>query len=210
VDVETGVGFNANAGSTIWLPKGSRSILRSCKNLSAFYVEQDCRPPSALEVEDTLWLQTLAELHSQLLGEYVEANPKSKAVFEEALKYLPGGSTRSVLHFDPFPMAFSSGRSCYVTSKDNREYLDCVSEYSAAMFGHSHPEILSAIQKATSSGINLGGPGEGEVELAKQIVSRFHSIDKVRFCNSGTEANMMALQLAQFVTGRSKVFCIPH
>ncbi|KAL2026890.1 hypothetical protein VTO58DRAFT_102871 [Aureobasidium pullulans] len=75
----------------------------------------------------------------------------------------------------------SSGHDCHVTSLDGKEYQDLVSEYSAALFGHSQPEIMDAIRATLEQGINLGGPNKHEAELAKQLVDRFPSIEKVRF-----------------------------
>lgn len=119
---------------------------------------------------------------------------------------MPGGNTRSVLHYFPFPLSFQSGQGCHVTSLDGDEYLDFVSEYSAALFGHSHPAIIDAVQTAVQNrGFSLGGPSVDEVTLAKHIVGRFKSIDKVRFTNSGTEANTMALAVALAHTRRKKV-----
>ncbi|KAF7555475.1 hypothetical protein G7Z17_g2157 [Cylindrodendrum hubeiense] len=97
----------------------------------------------------------------------------------------------------------------YIIS-DGAEYLDCVSEYSAAMFGHSNPKILAAIQEAMNRGINLGGPGNDEVALAHSIKDRFRSIAKVRFCNSGSEANTMALALATHVTKKKKILAFEN
>ncbi|KAL3487245.1 pyridoxal phosphate-dependent transferase [Aspergillus germanicus] len=148
----------------------------------------------------------LDALYDSVTQSYVANNPKSQANHQEALKYLPGGNTRSVLHYYPFPMSLETGQGCRVTSLDGHEYLDFVSEFSAALFGHSHPDIMAAVQNAVQTrGFNLGGPSVDEVTLARHIVNRFKSMDKVRFTNSGTEANTMALAMALAQTGRKKV-----
>ncbi|KAL4941538.1 pyridoxal phosphate-dependent transferase [Aspergillus oleicola] len=154
----------------------------------------------------TKWTGKLNVLHKTLTQAYIASNHKSKAAHEEAQKYLPGGNTRSVLHYCPFPLSLRSGQGCRVTSLDGDEYLDFVSEYSAALFGHSHPLIIEAVQNAAQDrGFNLGAPNPDEATLARHIVSRFRSVDKVRFTNSGTEANMMALAVALAYTGRKKI-----
>lgn len=139
------------------------------------------------------------------LEKYVRDNPKSAEYHQRARNVIPGGTLRSVLSFDPFPLTFSGGRDCYVTSVDGREYLDLVSEYNAGMYGHSHPVILAAIERAAKTGYTLGGPNEREVELAEKLVNRFPSIDSIRFCNSGTEANTMAIATALHFVKRKKV-----
>ena len=78
-------------------------------------------------------------------------------------------------------------------------------EFGAGLFGHSDPRIVEAIGRAIGDGTVLGGPNRYERILAAEIVGRFPSLDKVRFTNSGTEANMMAISTARAVTGRSKV-----
>lgn len=145
------------------------------------------------------------QLLTQYLDKYVADNQKSRQVNSDASNSLPGGTTRSVLHYDPFPLAFAGGRGCHLTSVDGDEYLDFVSEYCAGMFGHSHPDIIAAIESVTRSGFTLGGPSPGEGELGRLLVERFASIDAIRFCNSGTEANTMALATALHYIGRKKV-----
>lgn len=164
------------------------------------------QPRTLLQAKhDSQFTSKLDSLLEKLTQKYKEQNTLSQHQYEEASMYLPGGSTRSVLHFDPFPMTLASGHDCHVTSLDGKEYLYLVSENSAALFGHSQPEILDAIRTTLEYGMNLGGPNKHEAELAKQLVDRFPSIEKVRFCNSGSEANTMALGTAMAYTGRKKV-----
>ena len=136
---------------------------------------------------------------------YVAANPLSHAADEKAERYLPGGNTRSVLHFHPVPLTIVSGAGAELTDLDGHRYIDFVGEYSAALFGHSNEVIKAAIREALDSGVAMGAPTPYERELAALLCERFPSIDQIRFCNSGTEANLMALSTARVVTGRSKM-----
>ena len=52
---------------------------------------------------------------------YVDRNPNSKTLHDEAVKYLPGGNCRSVLHTAPFPLSMTSGHSCYLVDEDGHE-----------------------------------------------------------------------------------------
>lgn len=153
--------------------------------------------------------RSVDEILAAHVAEYTNNNPKSAQYHERARKVIPGGTTRAVLSFHPFPLTFSGGHDTYVTSVDGREYLDMVSEYNAGMYGKSHPAILEAIQRAAKTGFTLGGPNEREVELAEKLVGRFASIDTIRFCNSGTEANTMAIATALNFVGRKKVGILP-
>jgi len=136
---------------------------------------------------------------------YASANPKSLAAHQAAAKHLPGGNTRTVLHYEPFPLTIVGGNGAELTDLDGHRYIDFVSEYSAGLFGHSDPTIKAAITQALDNGIVLGAPTAYERELAGILCARFPALEQVRFCNSGTEANILALTTARVVTGRPKI-----
>ena len=117
---------------------------------------------------------------------------------------MPGGNTRTVLFTAPFPLRVEKAEGAAITDIDGHSYLDLLGEYSAGIYGHSHPRILEAARAALDNGLNFGAHHEGEVKLAEVVTERFN-LDLVRFTNSGTEANMMALAAARCFTGRSKI-----
>jgi glutamate-1-semialdehyde 2,1-aminomutase len=136
---------------------------------------------------------------------YVAANPKSKARFEAAARDMPGGNTRTVLHYDPFPVALVKGEGAYLTDLDGHTYIDFLGEFTAGLYGHSEPKIQRAIQEALAGGLVLGGPNRYEARLAELMCQRFPALELVRFCNSGSEATLMCLSLARATTGRTEV-----
>lgn len=136
---------------------------------------------------------------------FISNNPKSKARWEQASTAMPGGNTRTVLHYDPFPLTMAKGEGSYLEDIDGHRYCDFLGEYSAGLYGHSNPKIQAAIIEAIGQGTVLGAPNRWEGELAQEICKRFAAIDLVRFTNSGTEANLMALGAARAFTGRSKI-----
>lgn len=136
---------------------------------------------------------------------YVAARPKSAEIHAKAREVMPGGNTRTVLFYTPFPTAMVRGEGARVWDADGREYLDLCGEYSAGLFGHSEKRILDAVKSAMDRGINLAAVGENEGRLAALICGRFPSVEQVRFTNSGTEANIMALAGARGFTGRTEV-----
>jgi glutamate-1-semialdehyde 2,1-aminomutase len=136
---------------------------------------------------------------------YTAANPKSEQRQRKAAESMPGGNTRTVLYYSPFPVAFQKGEAQRLTDIDGHVYTDFLGEYSAGLYGHSHPKIMAAAERALRSGIVLGGPNEYEAELAALVKGRFPSVDLIRFCNSGTEANLMALVTARAATGRTHI-----
>ncbi|MDO9706936.1 aspartate aminotransferase family protein [Paracraurococcus lichenis] len=135
---------------------------------------------------------------------YAAKRPKSAAIHAEARAVMPGGNTRTVLFYTPFPTAMVRGEGCRLWDADGNEYLDLLGEYSAGLFGHSERRILDAVKAALDAGINLAAVGEKESRLARLIAGRFPSVEMVRFTNSGTEANLMALAAARGFTGRVK------
>jgi glutamate-1-semialdehyde 2,1-aminomutase len=118
---------------------------------------------------------------------------------------MPCGNTRSVLHYDPFPLTMATGQGAELTDLDGHRYVDFVGEFSAGLFGHSDEIIKEAVIDALGKGIVMGSPTAYERELARLLCERFNSIDQLRFCNSGTEANLLALVAARSITGRDKI-----
>ena len=138
----------------------------------------------------------LKEVVEEAQQQYTKNNSQSKKSYDEACQYLPGGNTRTVLHTTPFPLTFAKGESCYLTTADGHKLIDFLGEYTAGIYAHSSPVIRSAVESALDRGWNYGGMSGLEGQLASIVCKRFPSMDLVRFVNSGTEANMMALATA--------------
>lgn len=98
-----------------------------------------------------------------------------------------------------------SGTGPYLTDADGREYVDLVCSWGPMILGHAHPAVTEAVRDAVGRGTSFGTPGQGEVELAEEIVARITPVDQVRLVSSGTEATMSAIRLARGFTGRAKV-----
>ena len=136
---------------------------------------------------------------------YIDKRPASLATFEQATCYMPGGNTRTVLFYEPFPLRAARGDGAMLTDLDGHRYLNLLGEYTAGLFGHTHPRIRAALEQALDDGVNLGAHNIYEPQLAELVCARFPSIERVRFTNSGTEANLMAIASARVHTGRDKV-----
>ncbi|KAK6360090.1 hypothetical protein TWF730_006244 [Orbilia blumenaviensis] len=149
-------------------------------------------------------LRTLSEGLSDAISDYVSSNPVSKSNHDKASEYFPAGNTRSVLYTSPFPLTFVSATGITLTSADGSTYLDFLSEYTAGLFGHSNERIKKAIQDVVEGGWVLGGIGQWEGLFAQRICERF-GLQRCRFTNSGTEANLMTIAVAKAVTKRKKI-----
>src|SRR5215472_4400099 len=136
---------------------------------------------------------------------YRTRNPRSLAQHREACAAMPGGNTRSAIHVDPFPLTMARGEGARLWDIDGHEYVDFLSEFTAGIYGHSHPAIRRAIEQALEGGLNFGAHNATEARFAAAICARFPSIELVRFTNSGTEANLMAVSAARAITGRPKI-----
>ena len=147
----------------------------------------------------------LATLLAAVHDRYRSANPRSRERHEAARAFMPGGNTRSILFHKPFPLMIEKGDGAWLTDVDGHAYVNFLGEYTAGLFGHSHPRIRAAIEAALDQGLNLSAHTESEQRFAEAVCRRFPSVELVRFTNSGTEANLIALAAATAVTGRRTV-----
>lgn len=142
---------------------------------------------------------------NRLRDSYVARNPESLARYEAATGVMPGGNTRSVLFYEPYPLAIARGEGARLWDVDGHVYTDFLAEFTAGLYGHSHPVIREAVVAALDGGINLTGHNLLEAQLARLVSERFRSLERLRFTNSGTEANLLAITAAKAFTRRNKV-----
>jgi glutamate-1-semialdehyde 2,1-aminomutase len=133
---------------------------------------------------------------------------KSEKLFAEALQLIPGGVNSPVRAFravggQPFFVDRAAGAR--VVDVDGHEYIDYVGTWGPAILGHAHPRIIQAIQQSAERGTSFGIPNPLEVEMARLVCEAVPSVEKVRMCNSGTEATMSAIRLARGFTKRNKI-----
>jgi glutamate-1-semialdehyde 2,1-aminomutase len=136
---------------------------------------------------------------------YGISTARSLEIFERLERSIPGGNTRSLAYFPPYPLVISSGSGCRIRDADGNEFIDLLNNYTASVHGHALPAINEAMNKQADLGTVFPAPSELQAELAERIVGRVASVEKVRFANSGTEAVMMAVRGARAFTGREKI-----
>ncbi|HWW02856.1 MAG TPA: glutamate-1-semialdehyde 2,1-aminomutase [Candidatus Acidoferrum sp.] len=132
----------------------------------------------------------------------------SEQLFAEALKYIPGGVNSPVRAFRAVggqPFFVNKAKGARVWDVDGNEYVDYVGTWGPAILGHAYPDIIRAVQQAAENGTSFGIPNPFEVTMAQRICSLVPSVQKVRMCNSGTEATMSAIRLARGFTQREKI-----
>ncbi len=134
---------------------------------------------------------------------YVAGRPRSAALAAEAAAVLPGGHTRTVLHFDPFPFRVAEAQGATLIDVDGHRLLDLLGNYTAGLAGHTPAVVADAVAAAMATGWTLGATHPNEIRFAQLMVQRFPALEQVRFTNSGTEANLMAIATARHVTRRN-------
>jgi glutamate-1-semialdehyde 2,1-aminomutase len=136
------------------------------------------------------------------------SHARSEELFAEALKLIPGGVNSPVRAFRAVggtPFFVERAREAHVFDVDGNDYIDYVGTWGPAILGHAHPKIVQAVQQAAERGTSFGIPNPLEVTMAKLVCSAVPSLEKVRMCNSGTEATMSAIRLARGFTKRDKI-----
>lgn len=131
----------------------------------------------------------------------------SKALFEKAKQFIPGGVNSPVRAFRAVggdPLFINRADGAFIYDEDDNAYIELINSWGPMILGHNHPMIREAIVKALESGTSFGAPTAREVEIAELIISMVPSVEKVRMVNSGTEATMSAIRVARGFTGRDK------
>ena len=133
---------------------------------------------------------------------------RSEALFAESLRHIPGGVNSPVRAFRAVggtPFFAASAAGARVVDVDGNGYIDYVGTWGPAILGHAAPQVVRAVQDAAARGTSFGIPHEQETTLARRVKAMVPSVEKVRFCNSGTEATMSAIRLARGFTGRDLI-----
>ncbi|TAK55779.1 MAG: glutamate-1-semialdehyde-2,1-aminomutase [Bacteroidetes bacterium] len=133
---------------------------------------------------------------------------KSAALFTKAKRFIPGGVNSPVRAFKSVgltPRFIARAKGAYLWDVDGNQYIDYVGSWGPMIAGHTHKEIIQAIQDSAKTGTSFGAPTELEVKMAEIICKLVPSIEMVRMVNSGTEATMSAIRLARAYTGRDKI-----
>jgi len=129
---------------------------------------------------------------------------RSRRLFDEAMKVLPGGVSSPVRAIKPYPFYTKKANGSKITDIDGNEYIDYVMGYGPLLLGHNHQAIKEAVIRQLSDGWLFGTPTELEVKLARELIDLYSSIEMVRFVSTGTEATMGALRAARGFTRKNK------
>ena len=136
---------------------------------------------------------------------YRSENSRSRQLYEQGLRVLPGANSRHSVTMNPYPIYVSRASGFKLVDVEGEERLDFINNMTSLIHGHAHPAIVEAVSKQLERGTAFAMPTEPELELANLLVDRIDTIDKIRFCNSGSEAVMLSIKAARARTGKYKI-----
>jgi len=148
--------------------------------------------------------EKLAELQKKVFDAYMKKTPKSKQMYDRACRTLTGGVSGNTRLMEPYPVYMTHGRGSKEYDIDGHEYIDCFLCAGPLLLGHCHPEVMEGIKREFDRGLLLRNPDLGVecAELLKEIVP---CAERVRFLNTGTEADIAVARIARAFTGKNKI-----
>ncbi len=148
---------------------------------------------------------TAQKIADGVIDRYTKRTKRSGELHAEAKKHMPGGETREVVTYTPYPAFMSHGKGCFLYDHDGNEYIDFLGNYTSLIHGHCDPDVNAAIRAQVEKGTALASPTVLQVEHAALLCGRIPSVDMVRYTNSGTEATMWAMRTARAVTRKDVI-----
>ena len=136
---------------------------------------------------------------------YRSESARSRQLYQRALGVMPGGNSRHSISLSPYPVYAASGRGCRITDVEGEERIDFLNNYTALILGHADPRVTEAVTRRVARGTAFAQPTESDVQLAELLRERVPAIERIRFCNSGSEAVLLAIKAARSFTGRAKI-----
>ena len=138
------------------------------------------------------------------LDRYLELTPKSRAQWQSATEFLPGGDSRHSIFWEPYPIFIDSASGCHVVDADGVDRLDFINTMTTLILGHASKPVMEAVKEQLDRGVVYNAPNEHQVRLAKLLCDRIPSFDLVRFTNSGTEATLNTIRASRAFTGKNR------
>ncbi len=149
--------------------------------------------------------ERVAEFTQKMEATYLERTPTSRKIIENAKQFVPDGDMRISIWFEPYPTVMAKGEGCHLYDEDGNDYLDFSNNWTSMVLGNNHPKVVEAICRQAPQGSAMAAPPKRAYEWAQLLCERIPSVERVRFCTSGTEAVMFAIRAARAYTGKDKI-----
>jgi len=133
---------------------------------------------------------------------------RSESLFERARETIPAGVNSPVRAFRAVggtPPFFERAYGPHLWDADGKRYIDYLGSWGPMVLGHTHPQVVEAVQAAAARALSFGAPTEAEIELVEMLCRLVPSVEMARLVSSGTEATMTAIRLARGHTGRNLI-----
>ena len=141
-----------------------------------------------------------------VLKYYNEKCKASKAIYDEAQNYIPGGVQHNLAFNKPFPVAFKKAKGAYLYDQDGNEYIDFLQAGGPTILGSNFDPVKeAAINLINECGPTTGLLHEAEMLIAKEINKHMPNVEMFRMLGSGTESVMAALRIARIETGHKRI-----
>ena len=119
---------------------------------------------------------------------------------------LPGGGLGGYALGEDIRLIFAEGKGARFTDVRGREYIDYAGGAGALILGHSHPQVVAAMQAQVARGAHMFGVlSDVAVTLAQRLVQDIPAAEKIAYATTGSEATAYAMRLARASTGREKI-----
>lgn len=146
---------------------------------------------------------------NEVLKYYDEKCAKSKAIYEEAKNYIPGGVQHNLAFNKPFPVAFAKADGAYLYDQDGNQYIDFLQAGGPTILGSNYEPVRKAVEELLETcGPVTGLLHEAELLIAKEINKHMPNVEMFRMLGSGTESVMAALRIARIATGHKRIIKI--
>jgi glutamate-1-semialdehyde 2,1-aminomutase len=139
------------------------------------------------------------------LSRYEAEFAGSRRLHLQAKQLFPNGVTHDLRYLEPFPIYVERAEGSHKWDVDGHELIDYWSGHGALLLGHSHPDVVGAVQNQVARGTHPGACHRLEIEWGQWVHKLIPSAERMRFTSSGTEATLMALRLGRIFTGKPKV-----
>ena len=150
-------------------------------------------------------IEKVAEFNRKIEEVYLQRTSKSQEIIEDAKRFVPDGDMRISIWFEPYPAVMAKGDGCHLYDEDGNDYLDFSNNWTSMVLGNNHPSVVDAICRQAPMGSAMAAPPKQAYEWAQILCERVPSMERVRFCTSGTEAVMFAIRGARAFTGKDKI-----
>jgi glutamate-1-semialdehyde 2,1-aminomutase len=130
---------------------------------------------------------------------------QSAHLLERAKKVLAGGVSSEFRKYNyPHALFYTHGKGSHIYDADGNDYLDFTLSQGPLILGHSHPDVLKAVNEYSEKGQLFAGQHIREIELAEKLQQLIPSAELMRFCLDGSEAVLTAFRIARAKTGKQK------